>query len=99
MKSLLTLFVLLFSSSVFAGCISGDCVNGYGTFTFASGNKYVGEFKYGDYNGQGTFTFANGNKHVGSYSNNMRNGLGTFTYADGEIIKGIWENDEHVEPN
>ena len=26
-------------------CIEGDCNNGYGTYTFASGNKYVGEYK------------------------------------------------------
>ena len=43
-KTFLALFVLLFSSSVFAGCTSGDCVNGFGTYTYADGNKYVGAF-------------------------------------------------------
>ena len=27
------------------------------------------------------------------------NGYGTATWADGRIKKGIWENDELVEPN
>jgi len=39
MKTLLTLFVLLFSSSVLANCISGDCHSGYGTYEFYSGDK------------------------------------------------------------
>ena len=38
-----------------------DCV---GTYTYADGRKYVGEFKEGKYNGQGTLTNANGNKYV-----------------------------------
>ena len=29
------------------GCISGNCVNGQGTFTTASGAKVVGEFRDG----------------------------------------------------
>tara|TARA_B100001059_G_scaffold159927_1_gene159518 strand:+ start:416 stop:538 length:123 start_codon:yes stop_codon:yes gene_type:complete len=39
MKTLLTFFVLLFSSSVVAGCISGNCVNGYGIYEWDNGNK------------------------------------------------------------
>ena len=31
-------------------------VNGQGTFTYANGNKYVGEWKAGEYHGQGTLT-------------------------------------------
>ena len=31
--------------SGFAECIKGDCINGYGTYTYANGSKYVGEFK------------------------------------------------------
>ena len=61
MKKILIILVALFWCNVgFAGCIKGDCTNGYGTETFANGSKYVGEFKYGKGHGQGTFTFADG---------------------------------------
>ena len=34
--------------------------NGKGTFTFASGAKYVGQFKDDKKHGEGTYTFADG---------------------------------------
>ena len=40
--------------------------NCFGTFTFAGGNKYVGEVKNNAANGQGTATFASG-KYVGEF--------------------------------
>ena len=60
MKIFLTLFVLFASFSVFAGCISGNCTNGYGTYTFTDGDIYVGKFKDDKLEGQGTLTLANG---------------------------------------
>ena len=80
-------------------CIEGDCINGYGTATWASGDKYVGEYKDGKEHGQGTYTWASGHKYVGEYKDGKRNGQGTFTATDGSIYKGIWEKDELVEPN
>ena len=60
--------VLTFSFSAFADkCVSGDCVNGYGTYVFEDGNKYVGESKNNLSHGQGTWTFANGDQYVGGY--------------------------------
>ena len=100
MKTFLTLFVLFFSSSVFAGgCISGDCTKGFGTYTYASGDKYVGEYKDGKYHGQGTFTFASGDKYVGEFKDDKYHGQGAITTADGKIYKGIWKNNELVEQN
>ena len=34
------------------GCISGDCENGYGTFTYADGRVVVGRFMIGVYIGK-----------------------------------------------
>jgi len=56
MKILLTLFVLFFSSSLFAGCINGDCIGGFGVYEWDNGSKYVGKYKDGsdiDYSWQG----------------------------------------------
>ena len=51
MKKLLMILVLglLWCNVGFAECIKGDCTNGQGTYTWASGefagDKYVGEWK------------------------------------------------------
>ena len=47
------------------GCISGDCENGQGTFTWADGTKYVGEYKNDMQHGQVTITYGGGAKYVG----------------------------------
>ena len=87
MKILLTLFVLFFSSLVFAeGCTSGDCTNGFGTYTTANGDKYVGEFKDNKYEGQGTYTSASGDKYVGEWKDGKNNGQGTATFANGRVM-------------
>ena len=64
-------------------CISGDCFNGKGTYTYANGDKYVGKYKDGKQNGQGTYTFANGDKYVGEFKDDKQNGQGTYTLTDG----------------
>ena len=45
---------------------SGYFHNCFGTYTFANGNEYVGEFKDDKYNGQGTFTHLAENQWKGS---------------------------------
>ena len=68
-----------------------------GTYTWASGEKYVGEFKNGKYHGQGTFTWADGNKYVGEWKDGNRHGQGTLTYTDGRVDKGIWKDGKLAE--
>ena len=58
MKKLLTIFFLLQFIFGYTQCIEGDCKNGTGTYTWASGDKYVGEWKDGKRHGQGNFTWA-----------------------------------------
>ena len=57
-----------------------DC---FGTYTFGSGNKYIGEWKDGKKNGQGTLTIAGGDKYVGEFKDDKANGQGTLTFANG----------------
>ena len=89
--------VLLWCNTGFAECIKGDCNNGYGTYTYANGNKYVGEYKNGKIYGQGTYTWTNGNKYVGEFKDAKRNGLGTYIFANGTVDKGIWKNNKLIE--
>ena len=72
---------------------SGYRHNCFGTFTFSSGEQYVGEYKNDIRNGKGTLTYANGNKYVGDWKDGKRNGQGTFTNAGGEQFVGEWKDD------
>jgi len=94
MKRLLTILCLLSSQSWGQeGCI-GNCVNGYGTYTYADGDQYVGEWKDDKIHGQGTYTFASGAQYVGEYKDGRRHGQGTNTYADGDQYVGEWKDDK-----
>ena len=42
------------------GCLLGNCKNGRGTYLFAGGNKYIGDFENGLPNGTGKISYANG---------------------------------------
>ncbi len=80
-----------FAQSSLPACQDSDftrwtnCFGTYsGTYPFANGDRYVGEFKDGKRHGQGTLTFVNGNKYVGEFKGSYFNGQGTFTYTDGD---------------
>ena len=51
---------------VYYGQMEGGQCNGYGTWTYASGSKYVGEWKNNKRHGQGTHTLASGIYYSGT---------------------------------
>ena len=53
------------------GCISGNCVNGYGVYVWESGEKYEGFWKNDKKNGQGTYTWASGTVKKGKWINDV----------------------------
>ena len=65
MKKLILITALLASSSSWGACISGNCINGIGTLTWTSGNKYVGEWKDDKMYGLGTYTWTDGTSDTG----------------------------------
>jgi hypothetical protein len=71
-----------------AGCIKGDCANGYGTFEFDNGSRYIGDFKGGKPHGKGILYFANGNKYIGHWIDSFREGEGRFVYVEGHEYRG-----------
>jgi hypothetical protein len=100
--NLFLLFFFLFALNSYSlpKCEGDDFTkwnNCYGTYTFPSGTKYVGEWKFhsesknGMYHGQGTETFASGAKYVGEHKDGNRHGQGTYTFG-----KGPWEGDKYV---
>ena len=68
--------------------------NCFGTYTFGSGNKYVGEHWNDKRHGQGTVTYGNGDEYVGEFRNDKKNGQGTVTYTDGRAQEGIWKDNK-----
>ena len=68
--------------------------NCFGTTTFASGSKYVGEWKDDKLTGQGTYTWANGDKYVGEWKNNKSHGHGIYTELNGFKYVGAFKDDK-----
>ena len=68
-RFLIILVALLWCNVGFAECIKGDCNNGYGTHTWANGDKYIGQYKDDYLHGQGTYTYADGEILKGKFKN------------------------------
>ena len=100
MKTIFQLLIVLMIGSSYAqsnlpACKGSDVTrwdNCFGAFNWTNGNKYVGEWKDGEYNGQGTSTWTNGNKYVGEWKDGTRNGQGTFTQANGDKYVGEYKD-------
>jgi len=82
----------LSGSSKTAGCVSGNCSNGYGVWIFDSGEMYEGYFNEGLRSGAGIYLHADGMKYNGSFANDKRNGYGTFYWTDGSYHAGNWKD-------
>lgn len=52
-----------------AGCVSGNCSNGFGKMVFANGDQYEGNWQDGKYHGQGTLKKADGALIQGNWQN------------------------------
>ena len=93
MKKLLFLFFycLLPNYALPQNC-QGNCVDGDGTYTYATGAVYVGSWNAGKRSGYGRTTSLNGEQYVGNYSNDSRSGYGEYSFPSGEIYKGNWSN-------
>ena len=94
-KIILQVVFFLYATSIaYSECIEGNCSSGQGTYTFASGSKYVGEFKDGKRHGQGTYTHANGDKYVGEWKDGKFHGQGEKFWANGDKYVGGFKDGE-----
>lgn len=75
---------------------TGDCINGQGTYIWANGDKYIGEWKNDRKDGQGTYIWASGEKYTGEWKNDKRDGQGTYIQANGEKYVGKYQNDKPI---
>ena len=73
-------------------CISGDCINGYGTYLWPSGNKYTGNWKDYKREGKGTSTARAGDTFTGTWHNNEKV-EGTYKFPNGAVYQGTYTPD------
>jgi hypothetical protein len=73
------------------GCVNGDCINGFGTYVWPSGSKYVGEFMNKLCHGKGTYNWFMGAVYKGEYFLNLRHGKGTYSYGNGIRFSGEYK--------
>ncbi|MFK7749621.1 MAG: MORN repeat-containing protein [Kordia sp.] len=76
------------------GNCTGNCVDGFGKYTYSNGDIYWGFFKNKERYGIGTYQWKNKSIYTGAYAlDGKRNGYGIFTYADRSMFKGIFKED------
>jgi hypothetical protein len=71
------------SASDLPDCPTNVWHNCFGSYTWANGDKYIGDWKDNKRNGQGTLTFVSGEKYVGGFKNDKYDGQGTITFPSG----------------
>ena len=72
-------------------CQSGNCQNGRGTYLYADGNTYEGDFQNGFANGIGKISYYNGDVYEGEIEKALLHGKGMMIFANGNKVQGIWE--------
>ena len=78
------------------GCISGDCVNGYGNYIFPTGGLYIGTWKNGIMHGNGYYHSKSGKVYCGEFKEGKYDGFGSLMTSidvNLECYIGYWKND------
>ncbi len=78
------------------GCLTGDCMNGFGIFLFQDGRKVYGSFENGEIKNHTVCYYPDGSKYVGDWKNQGRHNIGIYYSNKGIIQKGIWKDDAFV---
>ncbi len=82
------------------GCVTGDCVNGYGTYVYSDGSRYIGPFKDSLSHGQGVAIYQKDGattRYEGMFDRGSVTGRGTYTYADGRKKIGYWKDGKLIQ--
>ncbi len=70
------------------GQVKGDDVfHGFGIYSWASGAKYIGEWKEGQFEGIGMNLFSDGSRYEGQFKNDQFHGEGTLYSKDGKVLQ------------
>lgn len=67
--------------------------HGFGTYVWADGAKYTGQWINNKAEGHGRYESSEGEVYEGAWKDDRANGIGTFTSKLGSIYSGEWLND------
>lgn len=92
-------FLIIFSICLMShlqaqSCIRGNCINGFGTAVYASGDRYTGEFKHSRRHGKGILYASSGNKYMGDWIEDIQQGDGKMMFRNGDIYNGQFKSDQ-----
>jgi hypothetical protein len=66
--------------------------NGYGKYTWANGDVYVGEYKDALRSGKGKYTWPDGRVYYGDWLADKMHGKGKYTWANGDVYVGEYKD-------
>ncbi|MCB0550667.1 MAG: caspase family protein [Phaeodactylibacter sp.] len=96
-SNLIFLFTcLLFTGALHSQCLEGNCTDGQGAYRFASGARYVGQFKEGKSNGIGVCYWPDGSRYEGEWADGLPHGKGTKTLSLGRLQTGWFQKGRFV---
>jgi hypothetical protein len=76
-------------SSLYTGTLKNSKMHGKGTYTWANGDTYEGQFSNGVIEGKGTiFNRENGSRYTGDWLGGKMDGFGVFRWASGLVYEG-----------
>lgn len=85
--------VEFFDGRSYVGRLEGGRKQGSGTYIWATGQRYAGNWLDDQPEGQGEWTSAQGDRYVGAFNKGRREGQGRMVYADKTEYNGEWRND------
>ena len=71
-------------------------MEGRGTYRFADGSVYVGDYRNGKREGRGVYRFSDGAVYEGEYKAGAMEGFGTYQYVDGRAEVGRYAGNVDV---
>lgn len=77
-------------------CNAKYCEQGKGSFLYADGSRFIGEFQKGEPNGKGVCYYANGDRYDGMWKNHAPNGEGVMYFSSGLVYGAIWDHGKSV---
>ncbi|HOY32161.1 MAG TPA: hypothetical protein PKW80_09805 [Bacteroidales bacterium] len=72
--------------------VTEDSVSGFGTLTYPTGERYVGNFKKGLKNGNGYIKYPDGREYYGDFKDDQIEGYGSLYFPNGEKYVGNFKN-------
>ena len=85
---------VLGANHLLEGTFSQDIIDGYGQYTYPSGQFYIGQWKKAKKFGHGSYTYDSGDKYTGDYIDDKKHGNGKYEHKSGKIEEGTFQNNK-----